>query len=204
MIYTTINGIDLKFITSPNVFSPKQIDKGTLSMLSIIQFDVNDYILDLGCGYGVVGIYAAHFVNPENIVMSDISSEAIEFATYNVELNNLKGIKIVESDGLDNINEEGFSKIIANPPYHVDFSVPKNYIEKGYKKLKYGGKLYLVTKRREWYKNKIISVFGGVKIIDIDGYYVFEAEKRESNVKIKKTKKNRLSKKLNRKMQKMK
>lgn len=59
MIETEIKNISLIFKTEPTVFSPNAIDIGTLSMLSLIDFSENDKVLDLGCGYGVVGILAA-------------------------------------------------------------------------------------------------------------------------------------------------
>ena len=61
------------------------------------------------------------------------------------------------------------------------FTVAKRFIEKGFNRLKIGGKMYMVTKRKDWYKNKLISIFGGVRIHEIDGYYVFEAEKRSAS-----------------------
>jgi len=199
MIKLEINNIKLKFKTDNNVFSPTNIDKGTLAMVSQVNFDENDRILDLGCGYGFVGIYVSKIVGQNNVVMSDISKESVELSRFNAELNNSKDISIIQSDCLDNIKENNFSLILTNPPYHVDFLVPKKFIEQGYKKLKVGGKMYMVTKRREWYKNKFISIFGGVEIIEIDGYYVFMAEKRRKNSKTKEKNINKLSKKLERK-----
>lgn len=64
-----------------------------------------------------------------------------------------------------------------------------------------GGKLVMVTKRLDWYKNKLISVFGGVTIHEIDGYFVFVAEKREKVRKTKEKTSNQLSRKLQRKQQ---
>lgn len=199
MIKLEINNIKLKFKTDNNVFSPTYIDKGTLAMVSQVNFDENDRILDLGCGYGFVGIYVSKIVGQNNVVMSDISKESVELSRFNAELNNIKDISIIQSDCLDNIKENNFSLILTNPPYHVDFLVPKKFIEQGYKKLKVGGKMYMVTKRREWYKNKFISIFGGVEIVEIDGYYIFMAEKRRKNSKTKEKNINKLSKKLERK-----
>lgn len=92
-----------------------------------------------------------------------------------------------------------FTLILCNPPYHADFSVPKKFIEVGFRKLAMGGKLVMVTKRLDWYKNKLISVFGGVKVREIQGYYVFAAEKRGRVIKKKKKPVRKLSKKLQRK-----
>ena len=200
MICYNKDEIDLKFETSDGVFSPTAIDKGTLSMLETVEFSKDDKVLDLGCGYGFVGIYASCYVCDGQIVMSDVSDEALRMTECNIELNAAKGIKLIKSYGLDSIDDNDFTKILANPPYHEDFSVPKNYIEKGYKKLCIGGKMYMVTKRKDWYKNKFIAVFGGVRIEEINGYYIFIAEKRENKKKpVKDAKKQHLSKKLARK-----
>lgn len=199
MIVYSNNEVKLKFQTNDKVFSPKAIDVGTISMISKVDFVPTDKVLDLGCGYGFVGIYAGQFICPSQITMSDISDDALRLAKENIALNNVDGIKVVKSNGLDNIDDFGFTLILANPPYHEDFSVPKNYIEKGYKKLAVGGKMYLVTKRKEWYKKKLITVFGGTKIHEINGYYVFVAEKKEYRRPTNKKNVNHLSKKLARK-----
>jgi 16S RNA G1207 methylase RsmC len=199
MINFEINNIKLQFKTSDIVFSPSSIDRGTLAMLSVLQFKQEDKVLDLGCGYGFVGIYTAKTTCGNNVVMCDVSREAIQLAKINARLNGINKIKIVQSDGLDNITEEDFTIILSNPPYHVDFSVPKKFIEQSYKKLSMGGRIYMVTKRKEWYKNKLISVFGGVKIKEIDGYFVFIAEKKEKKKERKIKSKPVLSKKLQRK-----
>jgi 16S rRNA (guanine1207-N2)-methyltransferase len=166
------------FKTSSGLFSPERIDKGTLLMLSAAEFDSGDKILDLGCGYGAVGITAAKIIGPQNVVMSDNNKKAVSFSQANAELNGVDGIKIILSDGFNSIQDKDFTVILSNPPYHSDFSVPKHFIEKGFNRLILGGKMYMVTKRKSWYKNKFISVFGGVKIIEADGYFVFCAEKR--------------------------
>jgi len=147
-------------------------------MLSVVELTNNDKLLDLGCGYGVVGIYAAKLIGAQNIIMNDIDSKNIELSKINAEINEVGAVKIIQSDGFKNITETDFTQILSNPPYHADFSVPKHFIEKGFNRLKIGGKMFMVTKRKDWYKNKFIAIFGGVKIYEIDGYYVFCAEKR--------------------------
>lgn len=199
MILVKIKDVDLKFETEASIFSPNSIDYGTLAMLSVIDFFPSDKVLDLGCGYGVVGILAGKLIGEESVVMCDISEQAVECAKINAELNGVPHISIRLSDGYKNVEENDFSLILSNPPYHADFSVPKNFIEVGFKKLVMGGKLVMVTKRLDWYKNKLTSIFGGVKVHEIGGYYVFVAEKRGQIIK-KKTKPSKsLSKKLQRK-----
>lgn len=200
MILITIewNELELELKTNEQVFSPTSLDRGTKAMLSRVIFNKEDKVLDLGCGYGPVGIIAAKTIGAERVTMCDISEEAVALAKENAIHNKVEEVRIVQSDGLKNIAEENFTLILSNPPYHVDFNVPKAFIEDGYKKLAIGGTMIMVTKRKEWYKNKLISVFGGVKIDEIDGYYVFTAQKRNARISKNKDKKNEniLSKKL--------
>ncbi|MGN0537787.1 MAG: class I SAM-dependent methyltransferase [Acutalibacteraceae bacterium] len=199
MISVTINNIDLKFETVVSNFSPNNIDIGTLAMLSVVDFSQNDKVLDLGCGYGVVGILAGKLIGQNNVVMCDISDSAVDQAKKNARLNQVPNIDIRLSNGFQNVPDNDFTLILSNPPYHTDFSVAKHFIEVGFKKLLLGGRLVMVTKRLDWYKNKITSIFGGVKVYQINGYYVFVAEKRNNIVKRKEKNKNKLSKKLRRK-----
>lgn len=180
MLIETINGIQLSFDTKNAKFSPLSIDKGTLAMLSIVEFQLSDKLLDLGCGYGVVGIYAAKNIGEVNVVMSDVDGNCVELSKKNAVLNGVGAIKVIQSNGFENIHDKDFTLILSNPPYHSDFSMPKHFIEKGFNRMKIGGKMYMVTKRKDWYKNKLAAIFGGVKIYEIDDYYVFCAERRNT------------------------
>ncbi len=177
MYTASINGVDIVIESSPELFSPNSLDAGTAAMLSLVG-EIDTPVLDLGCGCGVVGIYAAKIVGEENVVMCDISEGAVDISRKNAERNGVGNVRIYHSDGFRNFRETGFGLILSNPPYHADFSVPKHFIEESRNRLKPGGRLMMVTKRREWYENKIRSVFGGVRVVERDGYFVFIAEKR--------------------------
>ncbi|MBD5114393.1 MAG: methyltransferase [Ruminococcaceae bacterium] len=184
------------------MFSPNAPDKGTLAMLSLTEIKHGDKVLDLGCGSGIVGIYAAKLIGGENVVLTDSSEIAAEFAKKNAVLNNVPDITVCCGNGYENIADRDFTLILSNPPYHTDFSVAKAFIEGGYRRLVFGGKMIMVTKRLDWYKNKLTAVFGGVKVKETDGYYIFTAEKRQGIVKPTLKEKNKLSKKLRRKYEK--
>lgn len=167
--------------TRAGLFSPEHIDRGTLAMLSHAEITPGMRIMDLGCGYGVVGILAAKIVGEENVFMSDADPLAVETARRNAERNGVGGVRLFVSDGFNSVDARGFDLILSNPPYQTDFSVAKGFVEKGFNRLKIGGRLCMVTKRRQWYKNKLISVFGGVEIRETDGYFVFIAQRRNLN-----------------------
>ena len=203
LLRETIFGQEIVLETGNYYFSPKGVDKGTRFLLSKVQVTEKDKVLDLGCGYGVVGIAIGKAIGKaiggERVVMCDISEEAIALSNANLERNGLTGVRVIKSDGLKEIPDRDFTLILSNPPYHADFSVAKAFIEEGYKHLVFGGRLMMVTKRFTWYRNKLATVFGGVKVFEQDGYYVFVAEKRKVT-RINKTKdKQKLSKKLERK-----
>ncbi len=177
-ITATIGDCSLELETNPRLFSPRKPDPGTMAMLSMVALEEGDRVLDLGCGYGLVGIYAALLIGADNVVLVDVDPLAVELAGRNTTRNGLTATKVYQSDGFTNLQESGFTKILCNPPYHQDFSTPKHFIEKGFNRLRVGGTMWLVTKRERWYRNKLTSVFGGVRVNDTGSYFVFEAEKR--------------------------
>jgi 16S rRNA (guanine1207-N2)-methyltransferase len=94
MIETEIKGVSLQFETNDNIFSPSAVDVGTLSMLSQVEFKSTDKVLDLGCGYGIVGILAGKLIGAENVTLCDISEDAIRLSKINADRNNLENLKI--------------------------------------------------------------------------------------------------------------
>ena len=187
MYKAVFNDKEITVETKVSLFSPNEADRGTLSMLRHVEFASDMKVLDLGCGAGIVSLAACCFgVDPHNIVMTDIDPVASSVSLENMKRNGFDGAVVVTGDGLTNVPGSGFDLILSNPPYHTDFKVAKTFIEKGFNRLKVGGKMYMVTKRKDWYKNKLISIFGGVKIFEDDGYFVFEAQKRNENYASKK------------------
>ena len=180
MISVQIQDAELLFETHDQLFSPKHVDEGTLFMLSLVTFKPEDIVLDLGCGWGVVGTTAACRIAPEQVYMTDRDPLAVEVSLRNLKRNGISGVHVLQGDAYSAIDRSDFTLILSNPPYHADFSVAKTFIEKGFNRLTTGGRMYMVTKRKEWYKQKFLSVFGGVRIREENGYYVFMGEKKIS------------------------
>jgi 16S rRNA (guanine1207-N2)-methyltransferase len=173
-----IGNVYLSLQTAPALFSPGAVDRGTSLLLSLVSFNADDKVLDLGCGYGVMGLYAAKLVDPQRVYMLDNDPEAVRLATENARANGVPGVHIDLSDGFNHLRETGFTRILCNPPFHADFAVAKHFIEKGFNRLVVGGQMWMVTKRDKWYRNKLTSVFGGVRVVSRDAYFVFQSVKK--------------------------
>ncbi|MDD6883429.1 MAG: methyltransferase [Eubacteriales bacterium] len=172
-------GICANFETREGLFSPAAPDRGSMAMLRLAQFRPGMRVLDLGCGWGLVGVLAAKACGAENVAMCDVDPVAVDAARQNCAENGVENVRIYLSDGLAAVDETGFDLILSNPPYQSDFAVAKRFLEKGFNRLAMHGRFLMVTKRREWYKKKMIAVFGGVRIHEVDGYFIFEAQKRQ-------------------------
>lgn len=168
----------LEIETTEGLFSPRGADAGTLSMVSAVELESGQKLLDLGCGAGLVGIAAAKVLGEENVWMTDVDPAAVRCAAENAKRNGVENVHLCCGDALDAVDASGFDWILSNPPYHADFSIAKKFIEKGFNRLKLGGKLVMVVKRELWYRNKLTAIFGGVRMQEIGGYFVFTAEKR--------------------------
>ena len=168
----------LEIETTEGLFSPRGADAGTLSMVSAVELKSGQKLLDLGCGAGLVGIAAAKVLGEENVWMTDVDPAAVRCAAENAKRNGVENVHLCCGDALDAVDSSGFDWILSNPPYHADFSVAKKFIEKGFNRLKLGGKLVMVVKRELRYRNKLPAIFGGVRMQEIGGYFVFTAEKR--------------------------
>lgn len=180
MIEETIRGISIRFDACQGLFSPRALDRGTRAMLSLASIAPGMKVLDLGCGAGPVGLFAAQFTAPENVYMIDVDPLAVDTAARNAARAGL-AIHTAVSDGFRDFHETGFDLILSNPPYQSDFAVARHFIEKGFNRLRLGGRMMMVTKRRPWYENKLRAVFGGCRVSQVDGYFVFIAEKRSAS-----------------------
>ena len=178
MLKAEINGIALELDTHPTLFSPGGIDAGTRLLLRETRFHDDDKVLDLGCGYGVVGIVAARTIGADRVTLLDVDPTAVAISRENLVRNGVAAAQVVESDGFRDLDDAGYTLILSNPPYHADFAVPRHFIEKGFNRLVIGGRMLMVTRRRDWYRNKLRAIFGNVTERSADGYTVFIAVKR--------------------------
>ena len=117
MLEVEVKGIKLYLQTQPGLFSPNAPDRGTVHMLQHVEFAQEDIVLDLGCGYGLVGIYAASIIPSTHVYMTDIDPEAVAAAAVNLEVNGISGVTVVHGSAYDSVDRSDFTLILSNPPY---------------------------------------------------------------------------------------
>jgi 16S rRNA (guanine1207-N2)-methyltransferase len=169
----------LRLTTNPALFSPRGPDAGTMALLRHIDLMPEDSVLDLGCGYGLIGLAVAKKIGGRSVVMVDIDPVAVATARFNAEQNGCGDVTIVLGDGPAAVTGRTFSLVLCNPPYHTDFSVARRLIEQSCRQLETGGRLCLVVKRLDWYRNKLAGLFGGVTVKADSGYFVLTAIKQD-------------------------
>lgn len=174
----TLLGQSFTFLTDSGVFSKKMVDYGSQVLLNTLDFEKGKTLLDLGCGYGPLGISLAK-VQGVNPTMVDVNNRAIDLAKQNAQKNGVEA-DIFQSDIYEKVNGT-FDYIISNPPIRAGKQVVHTIISESINYLKVGGNLTIVIQKKQGApsaKAKMEEVFGNVEILKRDkGYYILRSEK---------------------------
>jgi len=169
VIKCTLRELSLEFVTSSGVFSHRRIDNGTRLLVEVMELPEEGRLLDLGCGYGVIGITAA-ILNPRlEIWMTDINSRAVALANENSARNNAHNIIIRQGNLYEPVEDKIFDTIITNPPISAGIKKAiEPMITGASTRLKDGGSLQLVVQSNKGGKTVatlIEATFGEVLIL---------------------------------------
>lgn len=178
---TMIKNNKYVFQTSSGVFSKDYLDFGSRVLIETVIIEENDEeILDLGCGYGPVGIVFAKENPTKNITMIDINKRAVELAKINAELNSVFNVNIINNYLLNDINKT-FNVIITNPPIRAGKQTVFELYEQAYKSLEKSGKMYVVIQKKQGAPStlsKLEEMFEKVEVVrKVKGYWIIKANK---------------------------
>lgn len=175
-IKETLLGYGLGFETTSGVFSPKKIDKGSRVLIDNCNVNRGERVLDLGCGYGPVGISIAKAYNA-SVVMTDLNKRAVRMARKNAKINNVKA-EIKQGDGFENI-EGSFDAILFNPPQSAGKDMCESLIREAKEYLKENGTLQIVARKNKGGKSLgqfMEGVFGNIGVLaKSSGYWVYSS-----------------------------
>jgi len=177
-IRTNLRGYDLVFYTASGVFSPKRIDKGTRLLIESMIVEDGWRILDLGTGYGPIGIVAAKMAPHGCVIMTDINRRALWLAKLNARINDVEKIVDIRHGYLyEPVKKEKFNTIITNPPQSAGMEICMKIIYEAPKYLIDGGLFQMVFRHGKGGRRlaKVIEdVFGNCEILASKaGYKVY-------------------------------
>ncbi|MES9825819.1 MAG: methyltransferase [Candidatus Thiodiazotropha endolucinida] len=158
-----LSGERLQFHSTWGIFSPREIDEGTRLLVDRLQIASTDDCLDLGCGYGPIGLYMARRAPQGQTLMVDKDFMAVNYSNDNAERNRLTNAKAILSNAFDHIDSSlRFNVIASNIPAKVGKEMLSLILHDARQRLKPGGKLYVVTINglRQYMKRNLNEIFG--------------------------------------------
>ncbi len=155
----------LTFHTTWGLFSPREIDAGSKLLLEHIKVDKNTKALDMGCGYGALGLTLASMCPDGSVTMVDKDYVAIEYCRKNADVNELSNTDIFLSNGLNQVEASDFDLIVTNLPAKSGKELYQLMFHDTHQKLKPGGTCYIVTINglRQFVKRHFMDIFGNYK-----------------------------------------
>ncbi len=161
-----LRGINLQITTDAGVFSKNHLDTGTKILIQALPVKEEfKTILDLGCGYGPIGLILAKLLPRSTVYMSDINERAVELAIKNAESNKVENAIIKAGEGFAAFPGQKFDLIVTNPPIRAGKQVIYSLVDEAYKVLHPGGWLAAVIMTKQGAKSlekKFTEVFGNV------------------------------------------
>jgi 16S rRNA G1207 methylase RsmC len=141
----TLCGQHLSFHTTWGLFSPKGIDEDSRLLLDHLEINEEDDTLDLGCGYGPLGLTLAKLAPKGTSVLVDKDFVAVEYSRRNAELNAIQNTDIFLSNGFDQVGDRTFDLIVSNLPAKTGKELYYLYFYDALARLNPGGSIYVVT-----------------------------------------------------------
>jgi 16S rRNA (guanine1207-N2)-methyltransferase len=177
----TLKGQKLKFITDIGVFSKTGVDFGSRLLIeTFTESDLEGKILDVGCGYGPIGLTLAKVYPNRDVNMVDVNLRAIELSKRNAQINKISNVKVFESFCYENV-EGAFAAVVSNPPIRAGKRVVHAIIEEAKEYLLKEGELWIVIQKKQGApsaQKKMMEIYGNCEVIDKEkGYFILMSKK---------------------------
>lgn len=172
------------FKSDAGVFSKNYIDFGSYVLLKTFSSKKEEAsLIDVGCGYGPIGITIAKLYPKFEVTMVDVNERAISLALENAKTNQVTNTKVYKSYIFDNVNEDlKFDYVLTNPPIRAGKQVVHGIYDASFDHLNEGGELWVVIQKKQGAPSSqkhIEEVFGNCEIVDKEkGYYILKAIKK--------------------------
>lgn len=174
-------GQRLEFVTTWGLFSPRRIDDGTRLLLDHVEVAAADHCLDLGCGYGPIGLAFARMAREGRCTLVDKDFVAVEYSRRNASLNGLDNVECLLSNGFAQIADRRFDVVASNLPAKVGRELLYTYLLDAWDQLNPDGRLYVVTITglRRFIEKGFKEVFGSYDKLKQGRDYTVAVARRE-------------------------
>jgi 16S rRNA (guanine1207-N2)-methyltransferase len=180
-IQISLRGKEFTFVTDAGVFSKKEIDFGSRLLIETMAIGRTDSVLDVGCGYGPIGLSAAVLADRGQVTMIDINERAVLLSRDNAKRNGLTNVTVLQSNILEQVKSQQFNQILTNPPIRAGKEVVHQFFSQAYEALAAEGHLWVVIQKKQGAPSaytKLEELFGSVQEVTKDkGYRIFKATK---------------------------
>jgi 16S rRNA (guanine1207-N2)-methyltransferase len=162
----TLRGVPLTLKSDAGVFSKHRVDRGSKLLIEALRLTERERkVVDLGCGYGPIGLTIASLLPQATVYLSDVNERAVGLAQTNAAVNRISNVRIAAGAGLTPFAGEKFDLIVTNPPIRTGKTTIYAMIEEGYAALNPGGRFVAVVATKQGaksYERKLAEVFGNV------------------------------------------
>jgi 16S rRNA (guanine1207-N2)-methyltransferase len=174
-----LRGFDLRFETQRGVFSYGELDTGTRLLIEAMRVSPTAHVLDLGCGYGPIGIDASKLARRGHVTLNDADIRATRQAERTLATNAIENADVVLGDGFRDLPPKArYVVIVSNPPTHSGREVLDEIVAGAYKALKPRGQLFMVINRLLSLRREVDKIFGNSEVVGREkGFVVIRAVK---------------------------
>lgn len=174
LIRTCLRGRSFEFVTASGVFSKHRVDLGTRLLVESMLLPAKGCLLDMGCGYGVVGIAAAAFNPHLRVVMVDVNIRAVRLARLNLEKNYVRNVEVRRGLFYRPLEDLAFDCILSNPPVSAGLETVKKIITEAPGHMSQKGVFEMVVKSKvggKRFQAFFEQAFGNVEILARESGY---------------------------------
>jgi 16S rRNA (guanine1207-N2)-methyltransferase len=181
IVRTRLRGEPFEFLTASSVFSKKRVDLGTRLLIDAMVLPETGAVLDVGCGYGAVGIVAAASNSRLRVVMTDVNMRAVHLARQNVEINKVNNAEVRCGYLYEPLKDLTFNCVLSNPPVSAGMETVKAIITEAPKVMAHEATFQMVIRSKIGAKtlpSVFNEIFGNCAVLAREsGYRVLIAEK---------------------------
>ncbi|MFU8692589.1 class I SAM-dependent methyltransferase [Rossellomorea sp. FS2] len=177
-----LRGRSFRFKTDHGVFSKKEVDFGSRVLIGAFELPgVDGPVLDVGCGYGPIGLSLAKEFPERTIHMIDVNERALSLASENAAANGVGNVEIYQSDRFEQVEEKKFSAILTNPPIRAGKETVHAIFTESAEHLAENGELWVVIQKKQGAPSameKMEELFSNVEVVvKKKGYYILKSVK---------------------------